>query len=88
VSLGGAEGMLTNPAASVRTRVIVSTDDDIPSDLETVWVDLVAVENWADRNDLRRVAAPRLADNHSYTGALELRRTIERDWFGGRGSVG
>lgn len=45
VSLGDADGMMTIPAPSARTRVIVSTDDVLPSGLETVWVDLVAVEN-------------------------------------------
>lgn len=44
VSLGDADGMVVIPAPSVRTRVIVCTDDVDPTGLETVWVDLVAVE--------------------------------------------
>ena len=44
VSLGDADGMLTIPAPSVRTRLIVSTDHVDPTGMETVWVDLVAVE--------------------------------------------
>jgi hypothetical protein len=45
VSLGDADGMLVIPAPSVRTRLIVSTDKVDPTELETVWVDLVAIED-------------------------------------------
>lgn len=45
LSLGDADGMLVIPAPGVRTRVTVSTDAVDPTGLETVWVDLVAVEN-------------------------------------------
>lgn len=45
VSVGDADGMLVFPAPSVRTRLIVSTDEIDPTGLETVWVDLVAVED-------------------------------------------
>jgi hypothetical protein len=45
VSLGDADGMLVIPAPSVRTRLIVSTENADPGGLETVWVDLVAVED-------------------------------------------
>jgi hypothetical protein len=44
VSLGDADGMVALPAPSLRTRLIVSTDEVDPTGLETVWVDLVAVE--------------------------------------------
>ncbi|WP_133241239.1 hypothetical protein [Nocardioides gansuensis] len=44
VSLGDADGMLVIPAPSGRTRLIVSTDEADPAGLETVWVDLVAVD--------------------------------------------
>ncbi len=44
VSLGDADGMVVIPAPSVRTRLIVSADNADPTGLETVWVDLVAVE--------------------------------------------
>ncbi len=45
VSIGDADGMLVVPAPSVRTRLIVSTDAVVPTGLETIWVDLVAVED-------------------------------------------
>lgn len=45
LSLGDADGMLVIPAPSARTRLIVSTDEVDPTGLETVWVDLVAVED-------------------------------------------
>jgi len=45
VSLGDADGMLVIPAPSVRTRLIVSTDEVDPTGLGTIWVDLVAVED-------------------------------------------
>ena len=45
VSLGDADGMLVIPAPSVRTRLIVSAETVDPTGLETVWVDLVAVED-------------------------------------------
>ena len=45
LSLGDADGMLVIPAPSVRTRLIVSAESADPSGLETVWVDLVAVED-------------------------------------------
>ena len=45
VSLGDADGMLVIPAPSVRTRLIVSAEEVDPTGLETVWVDLVAVED-------------------------------------------
>ena len=45
VSLGDADGMVTIPAPSLRTRLIVSTDDIDPTGLERVWVDLVAVDD-------------------------------------------
>lgn len=45
VSIGDAEGMLVIPAPGVRTRLIVSADDADTTGLETVWVDLVAVED-------------------------------------------
>jgi hypothetical protein len=44
VSLGDADGMVVLPAPSRRTRLIVSTDEVDPTGLETVWIDLVAVE--------------------------------------------
>jgi hypothetical protein len=44
ISLGDADGMVVVPAPSLRTRLIVSTDEVDPTGLETVWVDLVAVE--------------------------------------------
>jgi len=44
VSLGDADGMVVIPAPSLRTRLIVSTDDIDPTGLERVWVDLVAVD--------------------------------------------
>jgi hypothetical protein len=37
--------MVVIPAPSVRTRLIVSADEVDPTGLETVWVDLVAVED-------------------------------------------
>jgi hypothetical protein len=45
VSLGDADGMLVIPAPSTRTRVIVSTDEVQPTGLESVWVDLVPVDD-------------------------------------------
>jgi hypothetical protein len=45
VSLGDADGMLVIPAPSVRTRLIVSAENADPAGLETVWVDLLAVED-------------------------------------------
>ena len=45
VSLGDADGMVVVPAPSLRTRLIVSTDEVDPTGLETIWVDLVAVED-------------------------------------------
>ena len=45
VSLGDADGMLSIPAPSVRTRLIVSADEVDPTGLDAVWVDLVAVED-------------------------------------------
>lgn len=45
VSIGDADGMLVVPAPSLRTRLVVSTDVIDPTGLETVWVDLVAVED-------------------------------------------
>ena len=45
VSLGDADGMLVIPAPSVRTRLVVSVEEALPSGMETVWVDLVAVED-------------------------------------------
>ena len=45
VSLGDADGMLLIPAPSVRTRLIVSTEKVEPTGLETLWVDLVAVQD-------------------------------------------
>ncbi len=45
VSLGDADGMLVIPAPSVRTRLIVSAEKTDPTGLETVWVDLVALED-------------------------------------------
>lgn len=45
VSLGDADGMLAMPAPSVRTRLIVSAEEVGPTGLETVWVDLVAVQD-------------------------------------------
>jgi len=44
VSIGDADGMVVVPAPSARTRLIVSADEIDPTGLETVWVDLVAVE--------------------------------------------
>jgi hypothetical protein len=44
VSLWDADGMVVFPAPSLRTRLIVSADEVDPTGLETVWVDLVAVE--------------------------------------------
>ena len=44
LSVGDADGMVVIPAPSVRTRLIVSTDEVDSAGLETVWVDLVAVE--------------------------------------------
>ena len=44
VSIGDADGMVVIPAPSLRTRVIVSTDEVDSTGLETVWVDLVAVD--------------------------------------------
>jgi hypothetical protein len=45
VSLGDADGMLVIPAPSGRTRLIVSAEKADSTGLETVWVDLVAVED-------------------------------------------
>ena len=45
VSIGDADGMVVIAAPSLRTRLIVSTDEVAPTGLETVWVDLVAVED-------------------------------------------
>ncbi|SOC57168.1 hypothetical protein [Ornithinimicrobium cerasi] len=45
VSLGDADGMLVIPAPSVRTRLIVTTDEIDLTGLEKVWADLVAVED-------------------------------------------
>jgi hypothetical protein len=45
VSLGDADGMLAMRAPSVRTRLIVSAEKVEVTGLETVWVDLVAVED-------------------------------------------
>lgn len=45
VSIGDADGMVVIPAPSLRTRLIVSTDDVDATGLRTVWVDLVAVED-------------------------------------------
>ncbi len=45
VSLGDADGMLVIPAPSVRTRLVVSVEEVVPSGMETVWADLVAVED-------------------------------------------
>lgn len=45
LSIGDADGMVVIPAPSLRTRLIVSTDDVDATGLETVWVDLVAVED-------------------------------------------
>jgi hypothetical protein len=44
VAVGDADGMVVIPAASVRTRVAVSTDEVDPTGLERVWADLVAVD--------------------------------------------
>ena len=44
LSVGDADGMVVIPVPSVRTRLIVSTDEVDSAGLETVWVDLVAVE--------------------------------------------
>lgn len=44
VSLGDADGMVVIPTPSLRTRLIVSTDDVDPTGMERVWVDLVAVD--------------------------------------------
>ena len=45
VSLGDADGMIVIPAPSTRTRLILSAEKIEPSGLETVWVDLVAVQD-------------------------------------------
>lgn len=45
VSLGDADGMLVIPAPSVRTRLVVYVEMFEPTGLETVWVDLVAVQD-------------------------------------------
>lgn len=45
VSLGDADGMLAMPAPSVRTRLIVSAEKLEATGLDTLWVDLVAVED-------------------------------------------
>lgn len=45
VAVGDADGMVVVPSPSLRTRVIVSTDDADPTGLERVWVDLVAVDD-------------------------------------------
>ena len=45
VSIGDADGMVVIPAPSVRTRLVVSADHADPARLETVWVDLVALED-------------------------------------------
>ncbi len=44
VSIGDADGMVVIAAPSLRTRLIVSTDEVAPPGW-TVWVDLVAVED-------------------------------------------
>lgn len=44
VSLGDADGMVVLPTPSLRTRLIVSTDEVDLTGLERVWVDLVAVD--------------------------------------------
>jgi len=44
ISLGDADGMVVIPAPSLRTRLIVSTDEVDLTGLERVWVDLVAVD--------------------------------------------
>lgn len=43
LSLGDADGMLVLPTPGVRTRVVVTAADVDPTWLESVWVDLVAV---------------------------------------------
>ena len=45
VSIGDADGMVVIPAPSLRTRLIVSTDEVDATGLETVWFDRVAVED-------------------------------------------
>jgi hypothetical protein len=45
VSVGDADGMVFIPAPSARTRLIVSANEVDPTGLETVWVDLVSVED-------------------------------------------
>lgn len=45
VSLGDADGMIVIPAPSLRTRIVVSTDEIDITGLERVWVDLVAIES-------------------------------------------
>ena len=45
VSVGDADGMMLIPTPSTRTRMIVSADQTDPTGLETIWVDLVAVED-------------------------------------------
>jgi hypothetical protein len=45
VSVGDADGMVVIPAPSERTRTIVSANEADLIGLETVWVDLVAVED-------------------------------------------
>jgi hypothetical protein len=44
IILGDADGEVVLPTPSNLTRVIVSTDDSDPAGLETVWIDLVSVE--------------------------------------------
>ncbi|WP_153394603.1 hypothetical protein [Ornithinicoccus halotolerans] len=45
VGLGDADGMLLIPTPGARTRVIVSVTEVDSTGLESVWVDLVAVES-------------------------------------------
>ena len=45
VSLGDADGMVVIPAPSLRTRVVVSTDEVDLTGLDQVRVDLIAVES-------------------------------------------
>lgn len=45
VSLGDADGMLIIPVPSGHTRLIVSVNEVDTTGMETVWVDLVAVEH-------------------------------------------
>ena len=45
VSLGDADGMVIIPAPTARTRLIVSVNEVGPRESDTVWVDLVPVED-------------------------------------------